>query len=255
MPTLPGQTVVQADTEDLFHELGVALRQAAFEAVEARGVFHLALSGGSTPEPFYMRLVTDPLYRALPWATTHVWIVDERRVPESDAKSNMRMIRESLTGHITTPESQVHAVPTLAADPAGEYEAEMAAVFGMRPGAGVPRLDFVLLGMGGDAHTASLFPASPALLEQTRWFANNDGPRVVPPARITMTYPLLNHARSVNVLAVGGGKAQTLCNIARQMAQSGPDIQELPITGVNPGPAGGQLRWFLDHAAAAGLQG
>ncbi len=255
MLTLPGQTIVQADTEDLFHELGVSLRQSAFDAVEARGVFHLALSGGSTPEPFYMRLVTDPLYRTLPWRHTHIWIVDERRVPESDAKNNMRMIRENLTGHITTPEAQVHAVPTGAADPAAEYEAEMAEVFGMTPGADVPKLDFVLLGMGNDAHTASLFPASPALLEHSRWFANNDGPRVVPPARVTMTYPLLNHARSVNVLVVGDGKAQTLGKIARQMAQSGPDVAELPITGVNPGPAGGQLRWFLDAAAAAGLQG
>lgn len=254
MLALPGQTIVQADTEDLFHELGATLREAALKSVEARGVFHLALSGGSTPEPFYIRLVTDPLYRVLPWRHTHIWIVDERRVPESDAKNNMRMIRESLASHVPTPEAQVHAVPTEASDPAAEYEAEMAEVFGLVPGAGVPRMDFVLLGMGGDAHTASLFPASPALLEKARWIVNNDGPRVVPPARITMTYPLINHARSVNVLAVGSGKADTLGRIARQLAQGGPDIQELPITGVNPGPEGGQLRWFLDMDAAKGLQ-
>lgn len=255
MPSLPGQTIVQADTEDLFHELGVSLRRSAFDAVEARGVFHLALSGGSTPEPFYMRLVTDPLYRTLPWQHTHIWVVDERRVPESDAKNNMRMIRESLTSHITTPEAQVHAVPTGAADPAAEYEAEMAEVFGLAPGAQVPRLDFVLLGMGADAHTASLFPESPALAEKTRWFANNDGPRVVPPARVTMTYPLLNHARKVAVLAVGAGKAATLGQIAGQLDHNGPNAAELPITGVDPGPQGGRLQWFLDAPAAAGLVG
>lgn len=257
MPILPGQTIVAPDTEELFLELGSALRQSAIQAVEARGVFHLALSGGSTPEPFYERLVTDPLYRVLPWKKTHVWIVDERRVPESDPKSNMRMIRESLTAHVPAPEDHVHAVPTETADPAGEYEALMAEVFGMAPGAQarsqVPKLDFVLLGMGGDGHTASLFPASPALAEQTRWIAANDGPRVVPPPRITMTYPLLNHARRVAVLAVGAGKAQMLAKIAAQMASGGPDIQELPITGVDPRPHGGELRWYLDASAAAGL--
>ena len=201
MLTLPGQATIEADHEDLFLELGTALRQAAFDAVEARGVFHLALSGGSTPEPFYMRLVVDPLYRALPWQSTHLWIVDERRVPESDPRSNMRMIRESLAAHVPMPENHVHAVPTQAADPAAEYEAEMADVFGIAPvpGAPVPKLDFVLLGMGSDAHTASLFPESPALAEKVRWIANNDGPRVVPPARITMTYPLINNARRVVV--------------------------------------------------------
>lgn len=254
MPTLPGQTLVASDTEELFLELGSALRQSAIQAVEARGVFHLALSGGSTPEPFYERLVTDPLYRALPWKKTHVWIVDERRVPESDPKNNFRMIRESLVGHVPVPEDQVHPVPTESADPAAEYEAQMAEVFGFAPGAGVPRLDFVLLGMGADAHTASLFPASPALAEQTRWIVANDGPRVVPPPRITMTYPLLNHARRVAVLAVGAGKAQTLGRIAAQVASGGPDVQELPITGVDPRPQAGELRWYLDVPAAAELQ-
>lgn len=256
MLTLPGQTIVEKDLEDLFSELGSALCAAAAQALEQRGVFHLALSGGSTPEPFYHRLVTDPLYRTFPWAHTHLWVVDERHVPADHEKSNWRMLNESLVAHVPIPESNAHRVPTEQADAAGEYEGLIAETFGLpRAGAEVPRMDFILLGMGGDAHTASLFPQSPAQAESKRWYVGNDGPRVVPPARLTMTYPLLNHGRRVAVLATGKGKAETLARIARRMAEAGPDVAELPITGVDPGPQGGRLTWFLDVAAAEQLRG
>lgn len=256
MQNLPGTTVIAPDTETLFEKLGGSLLAAALAAVEKRGVFHVALSGGGTPEPFYVRLVTDPLFRAMPWDKTHVWIVDERCVAEDHEKSNIKMIREALTEHVPTPTSQVHAMPVLADDPAGEYEATLAEAFGITPpetniaadGDGeYPKLDFILLGMGGDCHTASLFPESPAL-DSLRWIDTNDGEKVVPPPRVTMTYPLINAARHVAVLAVGGGKTAALQRVADQLATGTPDIENIPISGI--APRSGDLTWHLDEAAA-----
>ena len=259
MLQLPGSIFVAPDTETLFDALGEALTAAAIGAVEDRGVFHVALSGGGTPEPFYVRLVTDPKFRALPWKQTHVWIVDERQVPEDHDKSNVKMIREALTDHVGMPARQVHAMPVLADDPAGEYEATLAEAFGITaPQADAvdgyagpyPVLDFILLGMGGDCHTASLFPESPAL-GSTRWIDTNDGEKVVPPARLTMTYPLINHARQLAVLAVGEGKADALRRVSDQLATGSPDLQQVPISGIDPEPVnGGELTWFLDQPAA-----
>ena len=247
---LPGTTVVKPDTETLFDKLGEALMQAALDAVEDRGVFHLALSGGGTPEPFYVRLLTDPKFRLLPWAKTHVWIVDERCVPEDHEKANIKMIRESLTDHADVPDDQVHPMPVLADDPAGEYEKTLAQAFGIAdpPGASNhPSIDFILLGMGGDCHTASLFPESPAL-GATRWIDTNDGEKVVPPPRVTMTYPLINAGGYVCVLAVGGGKTAALQRVADQAATGAPDTHNIPISGIAPGNGG--LVWYLDEAAA-----
>ncbi len=258
MLNLPGQVHVAPDTEQLFDDLGSVLLGSAERAVRERGVFHLALSGGGTPEPFYIRLVTDPKFRFLPWAQTHVWIVDERCVPADHEKSNIKMIREALTDHVPIRRSAVHPMPVMQPDAARLYEEELSLAFGglKLPGAGpvpgVPCIDFILLGMGGDAHTASLFPASPALSVTDRWIAPNDGERVVPPPRLTMTYPLINHGREVVVLLTGAGKFATLKKIEQQIASSGPDPHELPITGIDPAPYGGELTWYLDHAAATG---
>jgi len=246
MLNLPGTTLVRPDTDALFEDLGDILMAAAMEAVRQRGVFHLALSGGSTPEPFYMRLVTDPRYRPLPWHNTHVWIVDERRVPEDSDQSNIRMIRESLTDHTGGKRTQVHAIPALAGDPAAEYEATLRDVCGastQQP----PRLDFVLLGMGDDCHTASLFPHSPAIDVTDRWIAVNQGANVTPPDRVTMTYPLLNAARQLAVLCVGAKKHPALQRVATLDA---PDPHEVPISGIRPAHADGDLTWYLDTAAA-----
>ncbi len=263
---LPGEIRV-ASPDDLYEDLAMALTGAALAAVEARGVFHLALSGGSTPEPFYMQLIIDPRYRTIPWQQTHIWIVDERRVPEDHEKSNVKMIRQTLSDHLPMKTRQVHAMPVLLDDPASAYIEEMTRVFEstaaaratndatqsaasalLGSGSTIPRLDFVLLGMGDDAHTASLFPGSPALNELSRWIANNDGPKVTPPPRVTMTYPLLNAARQLAVLCVGAKKHATLRRVSDQMATGSPDVQTLPITGIQP--TDGVLTWYLDLAAA-----
>ena len=245
MNHLPGSVHVSPDTEALFEALGETMMSSALDAVEQRGVFHVALSGGGTPEPFYIRLLTDPKFRLMPWAKTHLWIVDERCVPEDHDKSNIKMIREALSDHAGIPEDQVHPMPVLADDPAGDYEDQLSKAFDMIPADGVPQLDWVLLGMGGDCHTASLFPESPALTS-TRWIDSNDGEKVVPPPRVTMTYPLINAAREIAVLAVGGGKTAALTRVATQIESGSPDIVNIPISGIAPD----NLTWYLDNAAA-----
>ena len=246
---LTGPVHISPDCDNLYDYLANLLIAAAIKAVKERNVFHLALSSGSTPEPFYVRLVTDPRFRILPWQFTHIWMVDERCVPEEDERSNYRMIRESLLDHVPVGTRHRHPMSILPNDPASTYEHQLQNV--IKSHELTPRLDFVLLGMGDDAHTASLFPHSPALDEMSRLVAINQGPKVTPPDRLTMTFALLNAARYVAVLVTGRKKTAALCQIEQQLHTSGPDRHRFPITGIDPASAGGgQLFWFLDAEAA-----
>lgn len=244
-PQLTGAVHV-ADEDQLFADLGRALLGAAQRAVDERGVFHLALSGGSTPEQFYMRLVMDMEYRALPWDKTHLWLVDERRVPLDDEKSNWRMIRETLADQLPMRSRQKHPMPAMADDAASAYERELCDVFDCKPEN--PRLDFVLLGMGADCHTASLFPHSPALRRSDCLVAINEGKHVTPPPRVTMTFALLNAARELAVLVTGEKKAEAIRRISQAVRDGGGDPTDMPITGIDP--IDGELTWYLDRAAA-----
>lgn len=239
---LTGDVHVSATVDRLYDDLAGVLMTQVDQAIDQRGTFHLALSGGSTPEPFYHRLLLDPRYRLIPWDQMHVWIVDERRVPDDDAQCNFRMIRESLIDHVPVRRRQVHPMNATNDDAAARYHDEL------RTHVPDGKLDFVLLGMGGDAHTASLFPGSPALAEDKAWVAVNEGPAVTPPDRVTMTYPLLNSARQLAVLVTGGGKHEALRKVDEQLRNGGPDPQQLPITGIDP--TEGELLWMLDAAAA-----
>jgi len=250
LPKLPGQVIVEPTRADVFDRLAHDLMQVADQAVQERNVFHIALSGGSTPEPFYMSLVSDPRYRTLPWEKTHLWIVDERRVPEDHEKSNVRMIRESLTDHVDIPADQVHAMPVMESDPAELYEESLSRVFGITKSDLPPSLDFILLGMGDDLHTASLFPKTDALSISDRWIVVNEGDNVTPPDRVTMTYPLINHARRLAVLLIGEKKARPLSDLSAALVGQSADINTMPISGIDPLPQGGSLKWYLDHAAA-----
>jgi 6-phosphogluconolactonase len=242
-PRLTGDVHVAKSADRLLDDLADALINAALRAVDARGEFHLALSGGSTPEPFYEHLVIDPRYRVIPWRYAHIWQVDERIVPADDERRNMAMIRSSLTDHLPLRRRQIHPMPVMEDDPADRYEQEMRN-FLKDEG----RLDFVLLGMGDDAHTASLFPGSPATQVEGQWVAQNEGTNVTPPPRLTLTFETLNRAEEVAVLVKGAKKAPAIRRIERQLEEAGPDPLLLPITGVEP--LRGELTWFLDPEAA-----
>lgn len=234
--------MVREGVEELIDAMAADLFFQSRACVRTFGDFHLALSGGSTPEPLYRRLMYDPNYRELPWKRTHLWVVDERRVPLDDPRSNFKMIRETLVEHSDIPREQVHPVEATEPDADTRYETELRDILGWRE-KGHDRLDYVLLGMGADGHTASLFPRSPALEAADRLVVINAGPMVTPPDRVTMTLGLINASRFVGIMVTGEKKRAA----AARVAAGSELVEDLPVMGVRP--VGGELRWYLDRAA------
>jgi 6-phosphogluconolactonase len=217
----------------------------AWAAVQARGRFTVALSGGSTPKALYQRLAAGP---PMPWNQMEFCFGDERPVPPDDPQSNARMVREALTGHPFIPPEKVHRIEgeLPAAEAASRYEQTLRRIF-----AGTttfPRFDLVLLGLGPDGHTASLFPHSPALAERHAWVAANWVEKFHT-HRITLTYPVLNAAAEVLFLVRGTDKEWAL----QQVLQGGAPVEDVPARGIQP--VSGRLTFLVDQTAAAGLAG
>jgi 6-phosphogluconolactonase len=234
--------VVRESPDELVDAMAADLYFQSKACVRTFGDFHIALSGGRTPEPLYRRLMYDPNFRELPWKRTHLWLVDERRVPPDDERSNFKLIRETIVDHSDIPREQVHPIDALAEDADTRYEAELREHLGWRE-KGHDRLDYVLLGLGADGHTASLFPRSPALHARGRLVVINSGPTVTPPDRVTMTFELINASRFVTVMVTGETKRPAVARVA-----AGRDsVDDLPVLGV--APLAGELRWYLDRAA------
>lgn len=250
-PKLPGTVVVRETADEVVDAIAADLLIQAHQCVRTFGDFHLALSGGSTPVPLYMRLMYDPAYRELPWRRTHLWIVDERRVPFDDDRSNFKMINEIIGDHSDIPREQIHPIYAMADDADEQYQRTLQDTLGWRE-KGQDRLDYVLLGMGADGHTASLFPHSPALREREALVTINAGPTVTPPDRVTMTYRLLNASRFLSVMVTGGSKRPALTRVESswRASRAAADAEELPILGIRP--VGGELRWYLDYEACPG---
>jgi 6-phosphogluconolactonase len=192
---------VFADLDEL--GLEAARRVARAVAGSSGRSFTIALSGGSTPRGAYRQLA-ERFARLLPWERVQFFWGDERWVPDDDPASNYRMARETLLDALPIAPSQIHPIPTDLPDPgegARRYEATLREQFGEE----TPRFDLVLLGIGDDGHTASLFPGSPALDERSRLTAVTQAPSA-PTTRISLTFPVLNAARSIIVLAAGASK-------------------------------------------------
>jgi 6-phosphogluconolactonase len=218
--------------------------EAGQAAIDARGAFSIALSGGSTPRELHRRLASPPLAAQLDWSHVHVWFGDERCVPPDHADSNYRMASETLLSHVSIPPAQVHRMrgelePTEAA---AAYEQELRTFFGDEP----PRLDIILLGMGDNGHTASLFPGLDAVHEQQRWVVA-EYVAEVSMWRLTLTPQVLNLGREVLFLVAGSGKAAML----RQVLEGPYAPDEKPAQIVRPSP--GEVIWLVDTAAAAEL--
>lgn len=267
-PNLPGQVYVRPDKDAVIDALAANLLLHAHNCVRSFGDFHLALSGGSTPIALYERLMIDPNYRDLPWQKTHLWIVDERRVPFDDERSNFRVINEIVGDHSGIPRANLHPIVAEADDADTKYEQELHQTLSRRE-PGQDRLDFALLGMGADGHTASLFPNSPALLAEVdpatvsaadggknaphRMVRINAGPNVTPPDRVTMTLRLLNATRFVAFMVTGEGKREPIARVqAVELAKTSgtrpPEtVADLPACGIEP--VAGALHWYLDADA------
>ena len=220
----------------------VARAQAA---VSLRGRFTLALSGGHTPQGLHALLADpeEPFRDRIAWAATEVFFGDERCVGPDHPESNYGSARASLFARVPLPPANVHRLrgeddPAAAA---AAYEAELRR--SVPSERGVPRLDLVLLGLGRDGHTASLFPGTAALAEETRLVVANEVPQVGG-FRLTFTFPLLCAARAVAFLVAGEDKAAPVANVLEGHG-------DLPAARVRP--ADGDLAWFLDEAAASRL--
>jgi 6-phosphogluconolactonase len=234
-------------------EAAERFRALAAASIAERGAFRVALAGGSSPRKTYELLASPELSARIEWSPITVLFGDERMVPPDHADSNYRMAFEVLLSRVPLPEGNVHRVRGEAESAklaAREYEEVLAGVFGRSPGDEAdhpaPVLDLVLLGIGPDAHTASLFPESPALIERKRWVVENAGP---PPLRerVTLTFPVLNAARSVVFLATGREKADAV----RRVLKGGRDPWRFPAQGVQPDP--GALIFLVDRLAASQL--
>ncbi|HXH62841.1 MAG TPA: 6-phosphogluconolactonase [Gemmatimonadales bacterium] len=225
---------------------------AAGEAIRSRGAFVVALSGGSTPRSLYARLAAEPIGSRVEWSRVQVLWGDERCVPPDDAASNYRMAREMLLDQVRVPEANVHRIRGEDDPPAAAlaYEGVLRGVLGTPVGpprrtAGA-RIDLVLLGLGDDGHTASLFPGSDTAREETRWVVAARG-TARPMWRVTLTPVIINAAAEMLFLVIGGTKAE----IVRRVLEGPQDPRVLPAQSIKP--TNGRVHWVLDAAAAARL--
>jgi 6-phosphogluconolactonase len=247
MKTLADPEIHRFDTATALYAKGAELFQkASVESVRDRGAFSVALAGGSTPKGMYSLMADDgPLRSAIPWPQVDFFWTDERHVPPDHPDSNFRMAYEAMLSKVPVRAERVHRVRSENPDAsvaAAQYEDEVQSA--IRADDDSPRLDLVLLGMGADGHTASLFPGTPALSERTRLVVAN----WVQPLhawRITMTLPLINAARLVVILITGADKAERV----REALQPAEDGQTLPVQLVRPNH--GRLVWLLDREAAS----
>ncbi len=233
------------DTSSLSEAAGHEFVRCALEAVAARGRFAVALSGGSTPRRLYQLLAAAPWRDQVDWGRVEIFWGDERCVPPDHPESNYRMARETMLAHLPIPAEHIHRMEAERADhdaAAREYEATIGRVFGASTGGEPPAFDLILLGMGPDGHTASLFPHTKALDEMTRWVVANFVPKF-DTDRLTLTRPILNRAREVLFLVAGADKAEPLAEVL-----TGPAAPvRLPSQSIQPA---GRLVWFIDRAAA-----
>lgn len=238
---MPQTIHVDEDPETLSRtcaELFVTLAERRLAEADRFGV---VLSGGTTPNRMYELLAAQPLRDKVDWARVHIFWSDERCVPPEDPRSNFGMARGALLSHIPIDESNIHRVrgelPAPAA--AADYQADLERYFG----GGECRFDLVLLGLGDDGHTASLFPGSTALLERRLWVVKA-APPSPGPDRVSLTFPALNVAACVMFMVSGSEKAEMVSRVLT-------DFSSPPLPAQLVAPRRGELRWMLDRQAAA----
>ena len=235
--TAPGELVRESA-----HRISAILH----EAVRQHGTASLVLSGGATPRSIYEELSSESLRDTIAWAKVHLFWGDERCVPPSMPESNFRMASESLIKRISIPEQNVHRIHAELAPQAaaGLYQAEIKRHFSLRERQ-LPEFTLMLLGLGEDGHTASLFPGTTALQEHVR-LVTEVYIESLRSSRITLTLPVINNAQNVMFIVSGRAKAAVLRDVLEG------EIPSHPANLVNP--TTGMLSWFVDREAASQLQ-
>lgn len=237
-----GTLIICADAESLAREAARRLAAAVEARARTESAVRVALAGGATPRRLYELLATPEFQGRIPWAKLHFFWSDERLVPPDHPESNYRLAREALLRHAPLPQENIHpvAVQSSAEATALAYDQELRAHFRQRRGA--PAFDVILLGLGADGHTASLFPRAAPLAERERLVVAAYSPVGGAP-RVTFTLPLLNQAEQIFFLVAGEDKAAAL-----RLAVEAPGT--LPAQLVTPR---GKLVWLVDTAAAGQL--
>ena len=228
--------VACADADDLARRAGEWLVTRLEGGTDPQAV---ALSGGSTPKRLYHLLAADPLRGRMPWDRLHWFWGDERIVPPGDPASNQRMVMEAMLDHVPAAPGSIHPVPVDRSGPAqsaAAYDAELRGFQGLRGGR--PLFDIVLLGIGPDGHTASLFPHSPALQEGSRLAVETEAGMEPFVPRVTLTFPAIASSAAVAFLVSGADKRETLRRI-----RAGEDLPAGHVTSQGP------VVWFVDEAA------
>ncbi|HEY4309976.1 MAG TPA: 6-phosphogluconolactonase [Pirellulales bacterium] len=249
---MKSEVIVLSDGDQLAAAAAQRIVDAATSAIAARGQFTLALAGGHTPEKTYGLLTQAPLLGKIDGTKTWLFFGDERFVPLDDPRSNYAMAQRVLLKAAPIPADHVFPAPVEQSSPAAaaaEYERQLSGFFKLPAGSPPPILDLILLGLGDDGHTASLFPGAPALQETRSWVTSSP-PGVLPPPvdRVTFTFPTLNAARQVLFLVAGANKAEAVRDVIERHAS----VATRPAAGVHP--EYGTLTWLLDTAAAKLLE-
>lgn len=240
---------IAGDADELVRETAQLFADVVRAAAQARGCCRIALAGGATPRGLYRHLASEAELRLrLPWEQLQVFWGDERQVAPDHADSNYRMARDALLAQVPLPAANIHRIPAELPDAdraARRYEAAIRQAFALGTGA-LPRFDLILLGLGADGHTASLFPGTAALAETQRLAVAN---RVnqLDAWRITLTLPVINCARTVVFLVSGADKAAALARVL----EGTDEAATLPAARVRP--RGGRVIWMVDAAAASAL--
>ncbi len=238
--------MVFSDGEQLSHAAARYVVQVANEALAEHGHFTIALSGGSTPKKLYSLLALEPYRNQIDWTKVEIFWADERCVPPDDAESNFHLAHEVMLSKLPIPAGQIHRMPADESDrvaASAAYEQELRRVFGTD---GVPNFDLIQLGLGPEAHTASLFPHQASLRETERLVMPVTVPKP-PPPRLTLTPPVLNAANHILFLVTGAEKADAV----RAVLEGDYQPEEYPAQIVHP--TQGEVTWMLDTAAASTL--
>jgi 6-phosphogluconolactonase len=240
------------DKSALSAEAVVRFVSLAQQSILKRGSFSVALSGGSTPKALYEELGAPEQQNRLKWHKIHLFFGDERNVPPDEPGSNFRMVQEALLSKVSVPEANIHRVKAEldAKLAAFSYEEELRAFFD----GPWPRFDLILLGMGEDGHTASLFPKTAGLNEEQRWFIPNHVPQQNA-WRLTLTKNAINAARAIIVLVQGKSKADMLAEVLPEGLAE--EVVNDPTRDLKPiqliAPTDGEMIWLLDQEAASQL--
>jgi 6-phosphogluconolactonase len=236
--------------EDLSRAAAEYICEIAEGAIKERGIFTFVLSGGTTPRLLYEELTKEPYASRVDWQHTHLFWGDERCVPSDNPDSNFSLAFQTLISRVDVPPPNIHRIPATTGSAkavAEEYEKTLREFF--QPAVendssiSFPSFDLVLLGMGVDGHTASLFPGDAALEERTSWVVAVEGSSASPPVpRITLTLPVINEAKCVIFLVSGSNKLKVLQEILNN-----PHTATYPAAHVQPS---GNLLWFIDEGLA-----